>query len=414
MSKVILPLKQFGQPLDYPQMELAVLAYWDQIQAFERSVSERPQTKQFVFYDGPPFATGLPHYGHLLSSIMKDIIPRYWTMKGYRVERVWGWDCHGLPIENMIERELGLHSGKQGIEAYGIKAFNQACRSAILRFDQEWAKVIRRIGRWVDMEHSYKTMDLNYMESVWWAFKQLYDKGLVYQGRKVILYCPRCATPLSNFEIAMDNSYRSLTENSTIYKFPVKDQPQTYLLAWSTTPWNKLATPALGVNPALTYVKVQQQAESYILAKSTLQQLTGPYQIIDQMSGQDLAKLQFELLYDFYPDRGDAQAGVIIADDFVTAEEGTGIVTLAVYGEDDYRVMQKNHIQLIEHVDDQGKLKAEVKPWAGRFVKEVKPWERILLLAAAILLIKPGLYTDAVGYILLLFVFLEQKYWHRS
>jgi isoleucyl-tRNA synthetase len=361
-------------PVDFAALEEKVLAYWDKVNAFERSINERPEDKPYVFYDGPPFATGLPHHGHLLSSTTKDVVPRYWTMKGYRVERVWGWDCHGLPIENIVEKQLKIKGGKKGIEQLGIDKFNAACRNAIFTYDKEWQKIIRRLGRWVDMDQSYKTMDLSYMESIWWAFKTLYEKGLVYEGKKVILYCPRCSTPLSNFEIAMDNSYQQVHEESTTYKFPVKNQKDTYLLAWSTTPWNKLATPALAVNPKLTYVKVKQNGEYYILAKDTLSHLKdSPHEIVQEFKGADVVKLEFDMLFDFYPERGGKQAGVIIADDFVTAVEGTGIVTLAVYGEDDYRVMLEHDIQLIEHVDDGGKLKPDVKPWAGMDILEANP-----------------------------------------
>lgn len=364
----------FQEKLDVPKSEHEVLAFWDETNAFERSVNERPADKQYVFYDGPPFATGLPHYGHILASTIKDVIPRYWTMKGYRVSRVWGWDCHGIPIENMVEKELGLVGGKKGIEAMGIGKFNDACRAAIFRFDKEWEKVIHRIGRWVDFKHSYKTMDATYMESVWWAFKQLYDKGLIYEGRKVILYCPRCATPLSNFEIAMDNSYKDMNGPSTIYKYKVTNEPDTFLLAWSTTPWNKLATPALAVNPTMKYVKVKQKGEQYILAKSTVGMLDNePYEVVREYTGKDLEKLTFELHYDFYPRRDGERAGVVVADEYVADAEGTGIVTLAVYGEDDYRVMTKHHIQPVEHVDSEGKLKPEVTPWAGMFMLKVNP-----------------------------------------
>lgn len=371
-----LTINNFQERLDVPKSEHEVLEFWDETKAFERSVSERPHDRQYVFYDGPPFATGLPHYGHILASTIKDVIPRYWTMKGYRVERVWGWDCHGIPIENMIEKELGLTGGKKGIETLGIDKFNAACRSAILRYDTEWEKIIRRIGRWVDFKHSYKTMDMSYMESVWWAFQSLYEKGHVYEGKRVILYCPRCATPLSNFEIAMDNSYKDLTGPSTVYKFKLKKQEDTYLLAWSTTPWNKLATPALAVNPDLTYVKVKQGNEYYILAESTLEMLnkTPEYEETHKYKGKDLEQFEFELHYDFYPDRKNGEkAGVVIADPYVTADEGTGVVTLAVYGEDDYRVMTKHNVQLVYHVDDEGKLKPEVAPWAGLFMLKVNP-----------------------------------------
>lgn len=359
-----------------PELEEQTLKFWQDTKAFEKSVEMRPADHEYVFYDGPPFATGMPHYGHLLASTTKDVIPRYWTMKGYRVNRVWGWDCHGLPIENMIEKKLEIKGGKKGIEALGIDKFNEACRTEVMRLDTEWEKIIGRLGRWVDFKHNYKTMDKTFMESVWWGFKQLSDKGLVYEGKRVILYCPRCSTPLSNFEIAMDNSYVDTTEASNVYKYPVKGQVKTFLLAWSTTPWNKLATPALAVNPDLKYVKVEQNHEFYILAESTLAMVNanGKYKTLEEFTGKDLEKLEFELHYDFYPERKENErAGVVVADDFVTAEEGTGIVTLAVYGEDDFRVMQKHHIQLVEHVDDEGKLKPEVKPWAGMDILKVNP-----------------------------------------
>lgn len=369
-----LKIDNFQQKFSVAESEHDVLDFWDTTESFEQSVESRDAQKRYVFYDGPPFATGLPHYGHILASTIKDVIPRYWTMKGYRVDRVWGWDCHGIPIENMIEKELGLKGGKKGIEEMGIDKFNAACRSAILRFDTEWEKVIRRIGRWVDFKRSYKTMDKTYMESVWWAFKRLYEKGHVYEGKRVILYCPRCATPLSNFEIAMDNSYKDLEGPSTTYKYKVKGEDSTYLLAWSTTPWNKLATPALAVNPDIEYVRVKQGSEHYILAKSRLSMLTvAPYTIISTYSGKNLESFEFELHYDFYPRKAGERAGVVIADSYVTDSEGTGIVTLAIYGEDDYRVMSKHHIQFVEHVDSEGMLKPEVTPWAGMFMLKVNP-----------------------------------------
>lgn len=362
-------LKKLPPQVNLPQMEEEILQFWTDTQAFEKSVEQRPADKQYVFYDGPPFATGMPHYGHLLGSTSKDVIPRYCAMKGYRVERIWGWDCHGLPIENMIEKQLDIKGGKKGIEALGIGAFNAACKAEVLRLDTEWEKIIRKLGRWVDFQHNYKTMDTSYMESVWWGFQQLWQKGLVYEGRKVILYCPRCATPLSNFEIAMDNSYREVVEPSNIYKYKIKDAQDTYILAWSTTPWNKLATPALAVNPTLSYVKVKQGNEYYILADTALNMLTDvPYEVVATYSGSELEQFEFELHYDFYPERAGKRAGVIVADTFVTAEEGTGVVTLAVYGEEDYKVMHEQNIQMIEHVDEEGKLKPEVTPWAGMFI----------------------------------------------
>jgi len=363
----------FTQPPAFPALEEEVLAFWESDRTFQKSLDQRSPDKSYVFYDGPPFATGLPHYGHLLASTIKDVIPRYWTMKGYRVNRVWGWDCHGLPIENMMEQQLEIKGGKKGIEAFGIAAFNDACRREVLKLDKEWEKIIGRLGRWVDFEHNYKTMDASFMESVWWGFKTLWEKKLVYEGRKVILYCPRCSTPLSNFEIAMDNSYKEVTEPSTTYKYPVLGETNTFFLAWSTTPWNKLVTPALAVNPTLTYLKVEQGSEKYILAESALGRLKAePYTEVQRFTGQELESLSFQLHYDFYPDRLPTEkVGVIVADEFVTADEGTGIVTLAVYGEEDYRVMKDHGIQMSEHVDEEGKLKPEITPWAGHSILKV-------------------------------------------
>lgn len=360
---------------DFNQLEQTVLDYWNEQKTFKKSVEQRPKSKQYIFYDGPPFATGMPHYGHLLGSTSKDVIARYWTMKGYRVERVWGWDCHGLPIENIIEEQLNITEGKREIESIGINVFNEACRSEVLRLDTEWERIIGRLGRWVDFEHSYKTMDTSFMESVWWGFSELNKKGLIYQGKKVILYCSRCATPLSNFEIAMDNSYSTITDSATTYKYSIVGQKDAYILAWSTTPWNKIVTPALAVNPDLTYVQIRQNDESYILAESTLGILKeDPYTVEKTYSGKELTKLSFVPHYDFFPDRSaKEQVGVIVADPFVTAEEGTGVVTLAVYGEDDYRVMKTNSIQMPEHIDEEGKIRPEVLPWAGLSIAEVNP-----------------------------------------
>ncbi len=369
-----LKFNDLNQPVNYPQLEEKVLDYWDQVDAFKRSVNERPESKPYVFYDGPPFATGLPHYGHLLGSVMKDIIPRYWTMKGFRVERRWGWDCHGLPIENIIEQELNLKGGKRGIEEYGIANFNSACRAAILRFDNEWDKVIRRIGRWVDMANSYKTMDTTFMESVWWAFKQLYDNGLVYQGRKVILYCPRCSTPLSNFEIAMDNSYKEVEDHSIFIKFKIKNHQNEYLLAWTTTPWTLMGNVALAVNPAAVYVQVTQNNAVYYLAKDRLEVLQGKYEVNQELKGEDLIGLEYERLYSYLP-VGDQKAFYVLGAEFVVLNEGSGIVhTAAMYGEDDYQLALKAKLPLIDMLDDQGKFMSFVHPIAGQFYKKAEEW----------------------------------------
>lgn len=359
---------------NFAQLEEETLAFWKESRAFEESVSMRSPEKPYVFYDGPPFATGMPHYGHLLGSTSKDVVPRYWTMRGYRVERIWGWDCHGLPIETMIQKQLGISGQLQDIEAFGIDKFNAACRSEVLRLDGEWERIINRLGRWVDFEHNYKTMDTSYMESVWWGFKRMWEKGLVYEGKRVIMYSPSSMTPLSNFEIAMDNSYKEVTEPATTYKYPVVGKKQTYLLAWSTTPWNKIATPALAVNTDITYVRVQQGDEQYLVAESRVEAvIEGAYEVVGTHTGAELTEWRFEPHYDFYAHERteNERIGVIVADSFVSDEEGTGVVTLAVYGEDDYRVMQAKNIQLVEHVELTGHLKPEVTPWAGLYYLKV-------------------------------------------
>ncbi len=364
----------FKQRPNLPELEERVLKYWDEIHAFEKSVSERSADKPFVFYDGPPFATGLPHYGHLLGSIMKDIVPRYWTMKGFRVERKWGWDCHGLPIENIVEKELDLKGGKKGIEDLGIDKFNAACRSAIFRFDAEWEKIIKRIGRWVDFKNSYKTMDVSFMESVWWAFKQLHEKGLVYQGRKVILYCPRCSTPLSNFEIAMDNSYKHVEDNSITIKFKRKNHQNEFILAWTTTPWTLIGNVGLAVAPDKPYVKIKIDEEFFYLAEARLGIIEKPYEVVETLMGADMSGWEYEPLYT-YLDIGDKKAHYVAAGDFVSMEDGTGVVhTAAMYGEDDFQLALKLDLPLVDMLDDQGKFLPFVEPLSGVFFKKSEAW----------------------------------------
>lgn len=375
---VNLKIDDFQKKLDIPKAEHEVLEFWDETKAFEESVKKRPEEKRYVFYDGPPFATGLPHYGHILASTIKDVIPRYWTMKGYRVERVWGWDCHGIPIENMIEKELDLKGGKKGIEELGIATFNDACRSAILRFDKEWEKVIRRIGRWVDFKNSYKTMDKTYMESVWWAFKTLNDKGLIYEGRRVILYCPRCATPLSNFEIAMDNSYKDVEDNSVYVMFPLKDRQHEYFVAWTTTPWTLVGNVALAVDPKASYVKVAAgDAKLWMAEKraaAVLKEDDWEVKVLEKAKGESLLKLEYEPLFSYMPVEG-KKAHYVAPADFVSLEEGTGIVhTAAIYGEDDYRLAQKIDLPCVPTLDDQGRFLEFVTPLSGIFYKKAEDW----------------------------------------
>jgi isoleucyl-tRNA synthetase len=361
--------------INFPQLEEEILKYWRKNNIFEKSIQTRPADKTWNFVDGPPFITGLPHYGTLLSSIPKDLFPRYWTMKGYRVRRVWGWDCHGLPAENKVEKDLGIKRKKDIEEKVGVKKFIEECKSYVNHVSGEWEWYVDHIGRWVDFTNSYKTMDLSYMESVMWVFKNMYEKGYIYKGLRVSLYCPHCVTPISNFEVAMDpDNYQEVSEASTTYKYQMADEKDTYILAWSTTPWNKIATPALAINPKLTYVKVKQRKEYYILAESTLGRLNEePYSILEKFSGEKLLNRKFIPHYDFYKIEAGKRAFVIIGGDFVTAEEGTGVVTIAAYGEDDLNVMIKENIQIVQHINEEGILNADVPNWAGQFYLKVNP-----------------------------------------
>lgn len=370
-----LKLGSFAKPLNISDLEHTVLDYWDETHAFEKSVEKNSKTKQYVFYDGPPFATGLPHYGHILASTIKDVVPRYFTMKGYRVERVWGWDCHGIPIENMVEKELGLKGGKKAIEDMGIGKFNAQCRSAILRFDTEWEKIIRRIGRWVNFKDSYKTMDKTYMESVWWAFKSLYEKGLIYEGRRVILYCPRCGTPLSNFEIAMDNSYKDVEDNSVFVKFFVSGTKNEYFIAWTTTPWTLIGNVALAVDPEAWYAKVHSGEEYIWIAEKRKDAIFGKeVEIIEKKQGKKLVGIAYEPLYT-YMQTEEKKAYYVAPADFVSLEDGTGIVhTAAIFGEDDYRLAVSIDLPCVPTLDEQGKFLEFVEPLKGVFYKKAESW----------------------------------------
>ncbi|CAN5294980.1 isoleucine--tRNA ligase [soil metagenome] len=380
------------------EYEKDIIRYWKDNKTFEKSVDLRPKDNSYVFYDGPPFATGMPHYGHLLASTIKDVVPRYWTMKGYRVDRRWGWDCHGVPIENMIEKDLDLKGGKKGIEAYGIGRFNDACQAAIFKFDKEWEVIIRRLGRWVDFKNSYKTMDKNYMESVWWGFSQLYKKDSIYEGRKVLLYCPRCATPLSNFEIAMDNSYKDVEDNSVYVKFKVKKEtPRSqalekfaknhqehialpeYLLAWTTTPWTLPGNVALAVLPNAEYSQIEMNDELLWMAKDKVTEMAKLHgihhpEVLQTVTGECLLGLEYEPLYSYMP-IGDKKAYYVTDADFVSLEEGTGIVhTAAIYGEDDYALALKKDLPTVPTLDDQGKFLDSVEPLKGVFYKKAEQW----------------------------------------
>ncbi len=372
-----------GEKSEVAKREEEVLAFWKENKIFEKSL-EKPSPKgDFVFYDGPPFATGLPHHGSLLSSIVKDVVPRYKTMRGYRVRRRWGWDCHGLPIESLIEKQLNLKT-KKDILDIGIEKFNETARSSVLQFEKEWEKYIDRVGRWVDFTNSYKTMDNSYIESVWWALKNLHEKGRLYEGRKVLMYCPHCETPLAKAEIAMDNTYKDVTEEAVTVRFRVR-HPQQYglpdktsLLAWTTTPWTLPGNTALAVNPKMSYILVPEADGMVIVAKERIDVLRGgpkPKVMVDmgkEYTGAELVGVEYEPLFEvaaFSAHKG--KKHVVVPADFVSAEEGTGIVHTAVmYGEDDFALGQKEGLPMIQMLEANGTYNNEApESLRGKYIK---------------------------------------------
>jgi isoleucyl-tRNA synthetase len=365
------------QGQSFPLLEEEVLKGWKNNRIFEKSVEGKSLEKTFSFYDGPPFATGTPHYGHLLAGTIKDVIPRFKTMQGYRVERIWGWDTHGLPIENIVEQELDFKSKLQ-IEEFGVDKFNELCRSKVLGYAEEWKEIVARTGRWVDMENAYLTMNPEYMESVWWVFSELYKKGLTYEGHKVMPYCPRCSTPLSNFEVGQ--GYKDKRDKAATIKFEKSDEPGTYFLAWTTTPWTLPGNLALAVGPKIEYSKVKTDHGQYILATERLEnysEFLGDFQVVETFTGKELVGLKYKPVFDFYKDI--KKAFIVIDGDHVTTEDGTGIVhTAPAFGEEDYNVGKKHGIDFFMPVDDLGKFTIEVTDYAGQDVITLETNEKII------------------------------------
>lgn len=382
--------------------EEEILTFWNEKKIFEKTLKKTKGKKTFVFYDGPPFATGAPHYGHLLTSFMKDVIPRYRTMKGNFVRRVWGWDCHGLPLENVVEKELGLEH-KKDIEKFGIEKFNETAKKSVLRYDADWKKMIPRIGRWVDMEHGYKTMDASYSESIWWAFKTLYDKKLIYKGFKSMHMCPRCETTLAASEVTLN--YKDITDISITVKFELINEPGTYVLAWTTTPWTLPGNVALAVGEDIEYsilesnTSIDRGIESghlslgpgkYIIATDRVSQIIkeGNYftDKVKKIKGKDLIGKSYKPLFDYYSNdtklKNRENGWKIYPASFVTTESGTGVVHIApAFGEDDLKLGEKYHLPFIQHVRMDGTFAPEVKDFAGMPVKPRSDDEKMRLSA---------------------------------
>ena len=379
------PNRVFAKPESGPnfaELEREILALWQQHGTFAKQVRDGG-AGDFVFYDGPPFATGTPHYGHLLAGTLKDIVPRYWAMRGYRVERRFGWDCHGLPVEMEIEKDLGLKSPSD-VHAYGVGRYNEACRAIVLRYTALWQQTVERMGRWVDFERDYKTMDPSFMESVWWVFQRLWDQGLVYRGAKVMPYSWRLGTPLSNFEAGMD--YRTVQDPSITAAFEVTSptpwtrgaaDQRVFLLAWTTTPWTLPSNMGLCVNPAITYAVVRPKAEgpAYIAAKSLLEKLVGPSEELATVVGTELVGMRYKPLFDCFASAAADGAFRVVSDGYVT-EDQTGIVhTAPAFGEDDHRVALHWGLPMRDPVDNEGKFTGDLASIAngqvvGVFVKD--------------------------------------------
>jgi isoleucyl-tRNA synthetase len=382
MSTSYQPVKPEVQ---FPKLEEAILKLWDEQQIFEKSVQTTPSSdskqKTFSFYDGPPFATGLPHYGHLLAGTLKDIVPRYWTMQGYSVKRRFGWDCHGVPVEFEINKTLNLHSRKE-ILNYGVDRYNQACRSIVDRYSTDWKKTVKRIGRWVDMDNAYFTMDKDFMQSVWWVFKTLFDKGLIYEGLKVVPYSVGVSTPLSNFEANLD--YREVQDPAITVSFPVlnpatkfKSLSNASFLAWTTTPWTLPSNLALAVGADIQYVHVREVAtgKEYILAESRLsaysKKPTVDFETLGTYLGKDLLGIEYTPLFSYFSEKRKDGAFRVIESSHVTTDSGSGIVHMApAFGEDDYFACVKAGIPVVNPVDDDGMFTAPVTDFIGRRVKE--------------------------------------------
>lgn len=382
---------------DFPKQEEEVLKYWKDNKIFEKSISQREGAEEYVFFDGPPFATGLPHFGHFIPSTIKDIIPRYQTMKGKKVERRFGWDCHGLPVENLIEKELGINS-KHEIEEYGIDKFNEKCKASVLKYTAEWRQTITRLGRWVDFDHDYKTMNPDYMESIWWVAKSLWDKGLIYEGKYILPYCPRCSTVLSTHELAQ--GYKDVQDQTVTVRFKITKAPdgvkdadmangKTYFLAWTTTPWTLPSNLGLCMGPEVDYVKIldKESGDFYIFAEARLSAYykeESAYEIIYRAKGKDFIGAEYEPLFPYFASLKDPKvceeeskqkcekgAFRMFNADYVSTEDGTGIVHIApAFGEEDHKVFAGSGVPEVEPIDAECKFTKKIPEYAGRFVKD--------------------------------------------
>ncbi len=364
--------KEVTSQVNFPELEEEILKLWREQNTFAKSLEIRKDAPRYVFYEGPPTANGLPGTHHVLARVFKDLFPRYHTMKGQYVLRKGGWDTHGLPVELEVEKELGLKN-KREIEEFGIARFNELCKESVFRYVEEWERMTERIGFWIDMDDPYVTLKNEYIESVWWILRQLWDKDLIYQGFKVVPYCPRCGTPLSDHEVAL--GYREADDPSIYVRFPLRDEPDTYFLVWTTTPWTLPGNVALAVGPDLDYAIVRQHEERLILARDLVEEVIhGEYEITHVVKGKEMVeeRLHYQPLYTFLPTEKDAY--YVVPGDFVSTSEGTGIVHIApAFGAEDMEVGQEYDLPVFQTVNERGEFIDAVTPWRGLFVKQADP-----------------------------------------
>ena len=361
--------KEYHSGFKFPDLEKEILSFWKEKKIFQKSIRKNKNGERFIFYEGPPTANGKPGIHHVISRTIKDLVCRYYTMLGYHVPRKAGWDTHGLPVEIEIEKLLGI-SGKEQIEKYGVAKFNKLCRESVFKYVKDWEQLTERMGYWLDYENPYITYERDYIESVWWILKQFWEKGLLYQGHKILPYCPRCGTGLSSHEVAL--GYKEVVDPSVYVKMQSADDPQTYFLVWTTTPWTLISNVALAVGPDHTYAKVRIGKEYLILAEALIPRLIGEdAEVVETMPGRELERKSYRRLFEFVPVREQKQAFYVTLGEFVSLEEGTGIVHIApAFGADDYELSRRYELPLLQPVDENGEFTAEVTPWAGKFVKE--------------------------------------------
>ena len=360
--------KKVDTSLNFVEREKEVIEFWKQNDIFEKSIAKNEGGEEFSFFDGPPTANGKPHIGHILTRVMKDIIPRYQTMKGKHVLRKAGWDTHGLPVELEVEKSLGM-DGKQDIEKYGIEPFIKKCKESVWKYTDEWRKMSERVGYWVDMDHPYVTYHDDYIESVWWALKEIWKKGLLYKGHKIVPYCPRCGTALSSHEVAQ--GYKDVKETSVVARFKVKGRENAYILAWTTTPWTLPSNVALCMNPDESYVEIEADGARYILAEALASKFFEEYTVVEKRTGKEYEGTEYEPLFDYAKGSFREKAYYVVCDTYVTLTDGTGVVHIApAFGEDDYKVGRKYNLPVVQLVNERGYFDERCPELNGLFAKK--------------------------------------------